>query len=278
MPLFQWLQQNPLDRRNRKKLAKLLEADVVLLRYPKSGVTWLRVMISRVYQIRLGLPDSAIVGRSGFHRLHPGIPNIFIAMDNFNLPRQTLLQHLQKRKVIFLLRDPRDVAVSLYFHFAKRATQTERQIYSVPESVQEKGVYDFVMSADFGITKVVDFMNFWFAALQHHPRAVIIRYEELRQDPEHVFEPVMKLLQPNVTQDELRAAVEFASFERMKEKEASSAYGVEILRPGMASDSDSYKVRRGKVGGYADYFSETEKAGIDSLVRRELNSDLGYWR
>ena len=42
-----------------------------LASYPKSGNTWLKVMLSRLYQIRHGLPASLIVTSDELARRHP---------------------------------------------------------------------------------------------------------------------------------------------------------------------------------------------------------------
>ena len=44
------------------------------------------------------------------------------------------------------------------------------------------------------------------------------------------------------------------------------------LTPADATDKDSFKVRRGKVGGYADYFDEAQRAVLDEVVEKRLSS------
>jgi alcohol sulfotransferase len=39
---------------------------------------------------------------------------------------------------------------------------------------------------------------------------------------------------------------------------------------------DSFKVRRGKVGGYRDYFSEAQAAEIEALIDADLSPVFGY--
>lgn len=46
--------------------------------------------------------------------------------------------------------------------------------------------------------------------------------------------------------------------------------------PKDASNPHSYKVRRGKVGGYRDYFSEEEIAEIDTQIDARLWPVFGY--
>ena len=61
-----------------------------------------------------------------------------------------------------------------------------------------------------------------------------------------------------VNQDFAMQAIEFGKFENMKKMEAEDQFNSKILRPGDPSDPDSYKVRKGEVGGYVDYFTDDE--------------------
>ena len=68
----------------------------------------------------------------------------------------------------------------------------------------------------------------------------------------------------------------FASFGSLSRKDADGFFSSDKLKPSDASDGDSYKVRRGKSGGYRDYLSDEQNAYIDSLVRNRLNPVYGY--
>ena len=48
--------------------------------------------------------------------------------------------------------------------------------------------------------------------------------------------------------------------------------------PGDRNNPDAYKVRRGKVGGYRDYFDDDQIAAIDHLLDSGLHASYGYGR
>lgn len=262
--------------RNRKKLEKLAAADVVILRYPKSGVTWLRVMISGAYRKRFNLSSTELVGRSDFHKAHPGVPNIFVAMDNFGVAREELERRMAQKKIVLLLRDPRDVVISHYFAFAKRSSEIERLSYGVSETVEADGPFAFAVNPDCGMIKIIEFMNYWSAAVRRHPQAMMVRYEALRSNTEEEFAAVIRRIQPDVTEEEIRFAISEGDFSRMKEREAQGSFGLSILSPGAADDGESFKVRRGKIGGYADYLTPEQREVLDEMVRSKLDASLGY--
>jgi hypothetical protein len=64
----------------------------------------------------------------------------------------------------------------------------------------------------------------------------------------------------------------------MRKLEASAAFGRDDRRivPGEASNPESFKVRRGKVGGYRDYLSPEQAAALDQLVSGRLSPAFGY--
>jgi len=48
------------------------------------------------------------------------------------------------------------------------------------------------------------------------------------------------------------------------------------VRPGDGGNPDSFKVRRGKVGGYRDYFTPEQIRVIDAMVEDRLDPVFGY--
>jgi len=48
------------------------------------------------------------------------------------------------------------------------------------------------------------------------------------------------------------------------------------MKPGKKGDPNSYKGRRAKVGGYKDYFDESQAGEIDRLVSQGLSPAYGY--
>ena len=78
------------------------------------------------------------------------------------------------------------------------------------------------------------------------------------------------------TDDQLRRAVEFSSFDNLRAKEQQGFFNSERLQPADADDPESFKVRRGKVGGYKDYFESRQLEEIDNLIRTRLSPSYDY--
>ena len=63
---------------------------------------------------------------------------------------------------------------------------------------------------------------------------------------------------------------------RMERENASKVTAHRSMKPGDASDPSSYKVRRGKVGGYREDFPAEQVAELEALVRDNILPELGY--
>ena len=51
--------------------------------FGKSGRTWLRVMLSRFYQVKHGLGERHLIGFDNLHKKNPAIPKLFFTHDNY---------------------------------------------------------------------------------------------------------------------------------------------------------------------------------------------------
>src|SRR3954454_22357143 len=68
--------------RGREEAGKLARADAVVVSFGNSGRTWLRVLLSRFYQTRHGLPRLGIIEFDNLHRRNPAIPRVLFTHDN----------------------------------------------------------------------------------------------------------------------------------------------------------------------------------------------------
>jgi hypothetical protein len=61
----------------------------------------------------------------------------------------------------------------------------------------------------------------------------------------------------------------------MKKLERSDFFKTSILRPSDKDDPESYKVRRGKIGGYKDYLNKKDLEYVQKQMQ-ELSDYYGY--
>lgn len=279
-----WALTAPLPRARRKALRhrlraaldnrRVLAADILVLSRAKSGRTWLRAMLSRLYQRRHGLAEQQLLEYGNFHRQAEAVPVIAMTHGHYldHLARHP--RHgggLKAMPVVFLLRDPRDVAVSEYFQSTRRASAYKRELYEVD---QQASMFEFVMHSPLGLPAICEYLNFWHRELADWDRVYRLFYERLRAEPSEELARLMDFLGEDFSAEEISEAVAFTAFENLKRKERQNFFHNSRLQARNVEDPDSYKVRRGKVGGYRDYFSEVELERIDRLVAERLAPDL----
>ncbi len=258
----------------------LARADGVIVSYGKSGRTWLRVMISRYFATKYGIPDGRMMVFDNFHRWNAKIPKLFFTHDNYindYLGTERKLDIYGKSRVVLLVRDPRDTAVSWYFQWKYRMLRRKKVINRAP--LEDPGIYDFIAGEAAGVPKIIRFLNTWAKDLDRFPELIVVKYEDLRSDARHELGRILIFLGETPSPAELDDCVSYASVENMRRMETENAgrwLANRRLRPGNANDPSSFKVRRAKVGGWRDYVSEDEAHQIDAMLRERLSPVFGY--
>ena len=261
---------------------KLQKADVVIASFGKSGRTWLRVMVSELFRVKHDLPENAILGFDNFHNMNPAVPKIFFTHDNyikdFTGDFETKKPFYGKR-VVLLARDPRDVAVSQFFQWKFRVKPSKVAINNYPPRGTEISLFDFVTGDNGGsMQAVTDFLNLWAKEADKVEHFHLLRYEDLRARPHEELRRLLDFMQVEASDAQVNAAVEYSSYENMKKMESTQQFRLsgEHMMPHDRDNPDSYKVRRAKVGGYRDYFTDAEVERIDAQLARTLDPLFGY--
>jgi hypothetical protein len=265
--------------KGRHEFRKLRQADYVIVSFPQSGRTRLRTMLTRFYQARYGIDEMRLLGLKNLNKLDPRIPKVFFTHDHYirdYTGHRDSKVDFEGKKIVLLVRDPRDTAVSSYHSLKYRPNPARKGLNEI-EADGENAPAPFEYM-QFRAGWAVDFMNSWQEELADPARRLLVRYEDLRAEPAVHLQRVLAFLDADPTPAEIGDAVEFAAFDNMKKLEESAAFGSDDRRivPGEASNPESFKVRRGKVGGYRDYLSAEEADALDQLVTAKLAPAFGY--
>ena len=261
---------------------KLQKADIVVVSFGKSGRTWLRVMISHLFRVMYQLPENAILGFDNFHNLNPAVPKIFFTHDNYikdYTGDRSSKQPFYNKRVVLLARDPRDVAVSQFFQWKFRIKPTKVAINNYPPMGTDISLFDFITGDNGGsMGAVADYLNLWAKESDKVENFHLLRYEDLRSDPHGELRRLLDFMQVDASDEHVNAAVEYSAYENMKKMESKEQFRFAggRMMPRDKDNPDSYKVRRAKVGGYRDYFTDEEVAAIDARLAAELNPLFRY--
>jgi len=261
---------------------KLQRADVVVVSFGKSGRTWLRVMISHLFRVMYGLPENAVLGFDNFHNLNKAVPKTFFTHDNYIKDFTgdlTSKAPFYDKRVILLARDPRDVAVSQFFQWKFRIKPSKVAINNYPPQGSDISLFDFVMGDNGGsMQAVTDYLNLWAREVPNMQNFHLLRYEDLRARPREELRQLLDFMGVAATDAQVDAAVDYSSYENMKKMEGAQQFRMAggRMMPRDKDNPDSYKVRRAKVGGYRDYFSDEEVAAIDRRLAETLDPLFNY--
>ncbi len=142
--------------------------------------------------------------------------------------------------------------------------------------MKQKSATELLRDPAFGIRSMVEVMNCWLAEWSGRTNFLLLRYETLRQDPEPGFRSLLRLLGEQPAQETaLAQALKFSDFGQMKKMESAGAFDSKILRAGDARDPESFKVRRGKIGGFQDYLSPKDQEYAAAALKI-LDPRFGY--
>src|SRR3954469_15431184 len=256
---------------------ELSGGDAVVVSIPKSGRAWVRTFLCAYYCKRYGHPFSLQPEQSGDAR----IPRIIYSHDRFEqrtkADRWDALRgkyfipaaERQRAKIVLLARDPRDTFVSHYVQLTRRTRET-------PDQLRQKEIGEVLRDPRHGIASMIEIINGWLKEWSAKPNFLLVRYEDLQGAPEESFRGMLKFLGETEPDSEAFAhALEFSRFGNMKKMEACGAFACKILQATDVGDPESFKVRRGKVGGFTDYLIGDDLAYANGAMRK-LDSRFGY--
>jgi len=284
----------PLRLAARKRLLEQLEltkarrAGLIIVGHPKSGNTWLRVLISRLYQVRHDIPASLIAHSDELHRQNPAIPYITATNGWYSyegavgrvLAAGAPDSPMRHKPIVFLARNPCDIAVSWFLQVTKRQSKPKFELINDelghPLDRTAIQMWDFVRHSDLGVMSLIAFLNTWARNMETLEHSIMVRYEDLRADPAEQLRRIAKLVGESFTDETYDEAVRFGSVENLRALESKGFFkhgGMSLRNP---ADPETFKVRRAKVGGYRDYLTAEQAAEIEDLMVKHLSPVFGY--
>ena len=235
---------------------------IYVISFPKVGRTWLKMLICKYLCEVNNLPEKLMLKfRTWNITKRCNLPRTVFRHDFSSNP----IKHYKslssnksfysQHKVVLLTRDIKDTLVSCYFEFTNR---TGRYKGSISE---------FIRDDYYGARKFLIFYKYWYES-KHVPKDfLLIDYEELYEDAGKVLYDVLKFIGvDSIEQETLQRAVNFSSFDNLRSMEETGLFDSERLSPGDIDDPESFKFRKGKVGGYKEYLSREDIEYIDNLV------------
>ena len=266
---------------------------VWLASYPRSGNTWLRFFLHSLFEIERGTPEAEIrLSGIGQHsnwecdvrNFEPFIPNA-AAPERFadvNAARpfvqQAMLEraartmfvktHLVYAKVngtptindnvtkaiVYLVRDPRDVACSLAAHKGMAVDAIIDQMEN-EQCVLPNGVGEIISSWSRNVES-------WTSPSR--PSVLISRYEDMVADPATAFAAIVRHVGVQASDDIVARAVDLSSFGHLQQQETEFGFNP------WSKDATGSFFRRGEAGAWRDELSGEQSARIEAAHRGQM--------
>jgi Sulfotransferase domain len=241
----------------------LTRDDVVLAAYPKSGSTWLRFVLAGALSGEDMNFDviRAVSPPVGHQHKGPKIVNARGRLVKSHELPVFVPPRGQQPRVICLVRDGRDVAIS-YFHHLRRAGDISADFDTYFERLLSGAVA--YGSWHGHVRRWIDYVGSASAP------AVMVRYEDLLVRPVETLLDVNERCQLGLDEKGLVLALSANTPDRMRSKEAASRL---LDSPG-SSPATSF-VRSAKAGGWHEEMSEEMCARFETAAGPEL-VELGY--
>jgi hypothetical protein len=133
---------------------------------------------------------------------------------------------------------------------------------------------EFLRHEAVGLPFIVEYMNFWFAQSSKIRAFYAIPYGLFRRNPTEAFQRFLEIVGVTpINEEALAQAISEADFEKMKEREKRGSVPDLRVATDAPEDERSFKVRRGVIGGYRDYFTEEDHIFADRYMEK-LNPEL----
>lgn len=237
--------------------------DIFIVSYPKSGNTWTRFLVGN-----LVYPKDVI----DFSNIELKVPDIYQNINDIllRIPRPRILKSHEYfdpryKKVIYIVRDPRDVAVSYYYYHIKVRRIDDK--YPIDRFIQRfiRGELDSFGSWEENVGS-------WMGVRQYDENFLLLQYEDLLTNTLDNLKKIAVFLEIEVSEGLLANVIELSSFDRMKKLERDQSNTWKVLAK---SRKDISFVRKGVNGNWQEELPDRGAQMIE-CEWEDLMQRLGY--
>uniref|UniRef100_A0A803TL77 Sulfotransferase n=1 Tax=Anolis carolinensis TaxID=28377 RepID=A0A803TL77_ANOCA len=209
---------------------EILDSDVFLVTFPKSGTVWTQNILSLIYHEG---------HRNGTEDMELGLKN-------------------GRGKVIYVARNPKDVLVS-YYHFSKVSVLLEE--VEDFEIIMEKFLAGKVMG-----NLWLDHIEGWYAQ-RENMNILFLMYEDMKKDLKSTVLKICDFLGKRLTEEEIDDVVDKASFGKMSVDRRTN---YTTMPPDILDFSKGRFLRKGTVGDWKNIMTVAQNERFDSVFKERM--------
>ncbi|XP_055997942.1 uncharacterized protein LOC125647317 [Ostrea edulis] len=253
---------NPKTNFPRLKAMNVRSDDIFLCAYPKAGTHWTWEIISMILQQKAEYHPKA----KETHMLEFHTPEVLEPLTSprvFNshlLPNNVPEQFSQKLcKLVFVQRNPKDMAVSFYHHCSNIAIKFPGSFVQFMDFFMGKHGPMYQCAWPF-------YVSAWENYIKEHPDHPVhcIMYEDLHEDAIGEIQRLAAFLDKPCDDELAKQIAEKCSFQNLKNAASN------IKEEGMKRSSNLY--RKGKVGDWKNHFTVALNEEFDQYIQRHKSA------
>ncbi|CAL1271670.1 unnamed protein product [Larinioides sclopetarius] len=247
--------------------------DVFIITYPKSGTTWTEEIVSLIYndgnpsKVKKKLLNYRVmhleVGRPIGHLRHlrkVKSPRLMAT----HLPLPVIPKRLRqgKCKIIYVVRNPKDNAVS-YYHHHRMSTFLGNY-----KGSWDDFLYLFMKGYLVYGSWFDHVLPYWRFQQEHPDRMLFISFEDLKLDLPGMVSKIASFLDRPLSPDAIEAISNHCTFEQMK---SNNMVNREVLPITDLFDMTQSKfMRKGIIGDWKNYFTEEQNIAFNKLYNEKM--------
>lgn len=248
---------------------------IIIAGYPKSGNTWLTRLTADLIGCPIvgfwNEPESYEIACEGQDRVSE-----FQCFKAHHLYEELDLNLSNcEKKIIYVVRDPRDIAISgAHFFEFSRFTELQQKIESLPfgRAVYKRFLYRFIHPKSYCVDQMISailqgstqlswcqvpWKKHYQSYLNHS--VLFVKYEDMLSNPLEQCRRILDFLHHERNQDFIQAVIERQSFESKKRE--------------FVQKDEKYKVifmRSGRSGEWKNSLSEAQKEAFSEAIAADL--------
>ena len=261
------------ERWDKLRSFAILPDDVFITGYPRSGTTWTQQIVKLLrnsgkddgVRLDLTIPFMEFIGSPPANHMEYEVdleklpsPRAFKS----NLPYEFApggLPHTTPAKYIYIARNPKDAAVSMWHHQSNMAHHPARpwddfyKSYFGDEPMPYGNIFDHIL-------------GFW--AHKESPNILFLTYEEMKRHPLKSVERIARFIEVDADPELLQLVVDKTGFKSMKMDTSANHKWLEekLLLPG----SEGTYIRKGEIGDWRNHFTKVQNEQFDKICQKKM--------